>query len=85
MLLGGAGALSVFAPLQPVIGATSIAFLAGSLAWRLRARALGCDRCVAWATNDLSCHSGRAAGYGLTSRININPPPPCSSTLLFVV
>ena len=45
-LLGVSGALSVFAPLQPIIGAASIALLAGSLAWRLRDRALGCTRCA---------------------------------------
>ena len=39
-LLGVSGALSVFAPIQPIIGAASIALLAGSLAWRLRDRAL---------------------------------------------
>ena len=44
-LLGVSGALSVFAPIQPLIGAVSIALLAGSLAWRLRDRALGCARC----------------------------------------
>jgi hypothetical protein len=46
-LLGVSGALSVFAPLQPIIGAASIVLLAGSLAWRLRDRALGCARCAA--------------------------------------
>ena len=45
-LLGVSGALSIFAPIQPIIGAASIALLAGSLAWRLRERALGCPRCV---------------------------------------
>jgi hypothetical protein len=45
-LLGVSGALSVFAPIQPIIGAASIALLAGSLAWRLRDRALGCARCA---------------------------------------
>ena len=45
-LLGVSGALSVFAPIQPVIGAASVALLAGSLAWRLRSRALGCPRCA---------------------------------------
>lgn len=45
-LLGVSGALSIFAPLQPVIGAISIALLAGSLTWRLRDRAQGCSRCA---------------------------------------
>ena len=45
-LLGVSGALSVFAPIQPVIGAASVALLAGSLAWRLRSRALGGPRCA---------------------------------------
>lgn len=45
-VLGVSGALNVFAPLQPLIGALSIALLAGTLAWRLRARARGCERCV---------------------------------------
>lgn len=46
-VLGVSGALNVFAPLQPLIGAVSIALLAGTLAWRLRARARRCDRCAA--------------------------------------
>jgi hypothetical protein len=41
VLLGASGALTVFAPLQPAIGAASLALLAGTLAWRLRLRALG--------------------------------------------
>ncbi len=45
-VLGVSGALNVFAPLQPVIGALSIALLAGTLVWRLRMRAQGCERCV---------------------------------------
>ncbi len=45
-VLGVSGALNVFAPLQPLIGALSIALLAGTLAWRLRMRAQGCERCV---------------------------------------
>ncbi|MGO9179824.1 MAG: hypothetical protein ACLQHS_11270 [Candidatus Limnocylindrales bacterium] len=36
LLLGASGTLSVFAPLQPLIGAVSLALLAGTLAWRLR-------------------------------------------------
>jgi hypothetical protein len=39
LLLGTSGALTVFAPLQPVIGAASLALLVATLAWRLRSRA----------------------------------------------
>lgn len=46
-LLGVSGALNVFAPLQPVIGAASVALLGAMLAWRLRDRARGCERCAA--------------------------------------
>ncbi len=49
-ILGVSGALSVFAPIQPVIGAASVALLGGSLAWRLRSRALGCSRCASGPT-----------------------------------
>ena len=41
VLLGTSGALTIFAPIQPVIGAVSLALLAGTLAWRLRSRATG--------------------------------------------
>ena len=41
VLLGTSGALTIFAPIQPLIGAASLALLAGTLAWRLRSRALG--------------------------------------------
>jgi hypothetical protein len=41
LLLGTSGALTVFAPLQPVIGAVSLGLLIATLAWRLRARARG--------------------------------------------
>jgi hypothetical protein len=41
VLLGTSGAMTVFAPLQPAIGAASLALLAGTLAWRLRLRARG--------------------------------------------
>lgn len=41
LLLGASGALSVFAPLQPVIGAASLVLLGGTLAWRLRLLAAG--------------------------------------------
>ncbi len=44
--LGVSGALSIFAPLQPLIGAASVALLAATLVWRLRARARRCERCV---------------------------------------
>lgn len=45
-VLGLSGALTVFAPLQPVIGAASVLLLAGTLAWRLRILSRGCPRCV---------------------------------------
>lgn len=45
--LGVSGALSYFAPLQPMIGAGSVALLGATLAWRLRDRARRCERCVA--------------------------------------
>ena len=45
--LGVTGALNVFAPLQPLIGAGSVALLGATLAWRLRDRARRCARCVA--------------------------------------
>jgi hypothetical protein len=41
VLLGASGALTVFAPLQPVIGVASLALLAGTLVWRIRLRARG--------------------------------------------
>lgn len=41
VLLGASGAMTVFAPLQPLIGAASLALLAGTLAWRFRLRARG--------------------------------------------
>jgi len=41
VLLGTSGALTIFAPIQPLIGAVSLALLAGTLAWRLRSRARG--------------------------------------------
>jgi hypothetical protein len=41
VLLGASGALSVWAPLQPVIGAASLVLLAITAAWRLRLRANG--------------------------------------------
>jgi len=45
-VLGVSGALNVFAPLQPIIGAASVGLLAATLAWRLRMRARGCTRCA---------------------------------------
>ena len=41
LLLGASGATSVFAPIQPFIGAVSLALLAGTVVWRLRLRARG--------------------------------------------
>jgi hypothetical protein len=41
LLLGSSGALTVFAPLQPVIGAASLVLLAATLTWRMRMRAGG--------------------------------------------
>jgi hypothetical protein len=45
VLLGTSGALSVYAPLQPVIGGISIALLVATAVWRLRLRARG-NACV---------------------------------------
>ncbi len=45
--LGVSGALNVFAPLQPLLGAASVALLGATLAWRLRDRARRCERCAA--------------------------------------
>jgi hypothetical protein len=41
LLLGTTGTLTVFAPLQPLIGVVSLALLGGTLAWRLRLRTRG--------------------------------------------
>ncbi len=41
VLLGAGGAMTVFAPLQPLIGAASLMVLAGTLAWRFRLRVRG--------------------------------------------
>jgi hypothetical protein len=41
VLLGASGAGSMFGPIQPVIGAASLALLAGTLVWRIRLRARG--------------------------------------------
>jgi hypothetical protein len=45
VLLGTSGALTVFAPIQPIIGAASVALLGATLMWRLRRRADG-DACA---------------------------------------
>ena len=39
--LGTSGALTIWAPLQPLLGAASLVLLVGALAWRLRVRARG--------------------------------------------
>lgn len=44
--LGVSGALNVFAPLQPIIGAASVLLLGATLAWRLRLRARRCAWCA---------------------------------------
>ena len=41
VLLGASGALTIFGPLQPVIGVASLTLLVATLAWRLRLRARG--------------------------------------------
>jgi hypothetical protein len=45
VLLGTSGALTFFAPIQPIIGAASLALLGATLFWRLRRRADG-DACA---------------------------------------
>lgn len=45
-LLGVSGAMTVFAPLQPLIGAGSVALLGVTLVYRLRLRTRGCMRCA---------------------------------------
>ena len=39
VLLGTSGALSIWAPLQPLVGVASLVLLAAAVAWRLRMRA----------------------------------------------
>lgn len=39
VLLGASGAMSVWAPIQPLIGAASLGLLGATLAWRMRLRA----------------------------------------------
>lgn len=41
LLLGTSGALSIWAPIQPVLGVVSLALLAATVVWRLRLRATG--------------------------------------------
>jgi len=41
VLLGTSGALTIWAPLQPVVGAASLVLLAATLAWRFRSRRAG--------------------------------------------
>jgi hypothetical protein len=41
LLLGAGGAMSVYAPIQPFIGAASLGLLAVTVAWRLRLRTAG--------------------------------------------
>lgn len=41
LLLGASGAVTVFGPIQPFIGAASLVLLAVTLAWRLRIRSRG--------------------------------------------
>jgi hypothetical protein len=41
VLLGASGALTIYAPLQPLIGAASLALLVATVAWRFRLRATG--------------------------------------------
>ena len=40
-LLGASGAMSVYAPIQPLLGAVSLALLVATVAWRMRLRAAG--------------------------------------------
>lgn len=46
VLLGASGALSVFGPIQPIIGAGSVLLLGATLGWRLRTRTRACVRCA---------------------------------------
>jgi hypothetical protein len=41
VLLGASGAMTIWAPLQPVVGAVSLVLLAVTAAWRMRLRASG--------------------------------------------
>jgi predicted membrane protein len=44
--LGFSGALNVFGPIQPILGAASVVLLGATLAWRLRTRGQPCARCA---------------------------------------
>lgn len=44
--LGVSGALTVFAPIQPLIGAASVGLLGVTLGWRVRQLTSDCPRCV---------------------------------------
>lgn len=46
VVLGFSGALNVFGPIQPILGAMSVVLLAATLAWRLRMRGRPCARCA---------------------------------------
>lgn len=41
LLLGASGAMSIYAPIQPLIAAASLGLLVATVAWRLRLRARG--------------------------------------------
>ncbi len=41
LLLGASGALSSWAPIQPILGAVSLGLLLVTVVWRLRVRARG--------------------------------------------
>jgi hypothetical protein len=41
VLLGWSGAMTIYAPIQPFIGAASLALLAGTVIWRFRGRVRG--------------------------------------------
>jgi hypothetical protein len=58
--LGFSGALNVFGPIQPILGAASVALLAATLAWRLRARGRPCMSCATGG----GAVSGRSPGSG---------------------
>jgi len=57
--LGVSGALNVFAPIQPFLGAASVLVLAVTLAWRLRLRI---ERCAACAGFDPVPRAGSVGG-----------------------
>lgn len=46
LLLGTSGALSIWAPIQPILGAASLILLAATAVWRLRLRATGASCAV---------------------------------------